>query len=83
MATQVMPSSCTRPSRETKSPLAKDATARLAKLDLSQNPESYLAIKPQMDNQGRVWLTVGNRTSVPITDVSILVAVVNSSGQAV
>jgi beta-barrel assembly-enhancing protease len=68
---------------QTKSPLSKDAMTRLATLDLSQNPETYLAIKPQMDKQGRVWLTVGNRTSVPVTDVSIVVAVVDGSGQVV
>jgi predicted Zn-dependent protease len=67
----------------TKSQIGKDAMARLAKLDLPQNPETYIAIKPQMDNQGRVWLQVGNKTSVPITDVTIVVAVVNQSGQAV
>jgi predicted Zn-dependent protease len=68
---------------QTKSPLSQEAMTRLAKLDLAQNPETYLAVKPQMDNQGRVWLTVGNRTSVPVTDVSIVVAVVNSAGQPV
>jgi predicted Zn-dependent protease len=68
---------------QTQSPLSREAMTRLAKLDLAQNPETYLSIKPQMDNQGRVWLTVGNRTSVPVTDVSIVVAVVNSAGQAV
>jgi predicted Zn-dependent protease len=67
----------------TKSGLGKDAMARLAKLDLPQNPETYLEIKPQMDKQGRVWLQIGNRTSVPITDVTIVVAVVNQAGQAV
>jgi predicted Zn-dependent protease len=67
----------------TKSQLGQDAMKRLARLDLAQNPETYLAIKPQMDNQGRVWLNVGNRTSVPVTDVTIVVAVVNQSGQAV
>ena len=67
----------------TKSQLGKDAMTRLARLDLAQNPETYLAIRPQMDNQGRVWLQVGNRTSVPITGVTIVVAVVNQSGQAV
>jgi beta-barrel assembly-enhancing protease len=68
---------------QTKSPLSRDAMARLGKLDLAQNPESYLSIQPQLDKQGRVWLTVGNRTSVAVTDVSIVVAVVHSSGQAV
>ena len=57
---------------------------RLAQLDLAQNPESYLSIQPA-DGQRRAasGCTVGNRTSVAVTDVSIVVAVVNSSGQAV
>jgi predicted Zn-dependent protease len=67
----------------TKSQLGQDAMQRLARLDLAKNPESYLAIRAQMDNQGRVWLQVGNRTSVPVTDVTIVVAVVNQAGQAV
>ena len=55
--------------------------ARLARLDLAQNPETYLAIQPQIDNQGRVWLTVGNRTTIPITGVTILVGVVDQTGR--
>jgi hypothetical protein len=51
--------------------------ARLARLDLAQNPSAYLSIQPQMDNQGRIWLTVGNRTTVPIGGVSIQVAVMD------
>ena len=58
-----------------------EAMAHLTRLDLAQNPETYLAIQAQMDNQGRVWLTVGNRTTVPITDVSILVGVVDQAGR--
>jgi hypothetical protein len=30
-----------------------------------------------MDNQGRVWLTIGNRTSVALRNVSVLVAVMD------
>lgn len=68
---------------QTKSSFSGDAMTRLSKLDLAQNPEAYLSIQPQMDRQGRVWLTVGNRTNVAVADVSILVAIVNSSGQPV
>jgi tetratricopeptide (TPR) repeat protein len=60
-----------------KSPLGQDAMQRLARLDLNQNPEAYLAVQPKIDNRGIVWLQVGNRTSVPISDVNILVAVVD------
>ena len=63
------------------SPFGTEAMARLARLDLAQNPETYLAIQPQIDNQGRVWLTVGNRTTIPITGVTILVGVVDQTGR--
>ena len=59
----------------------QEALGRLVRLDLAQNPETYLSIQPQLDNQGRVWLTVGNRTSVPITGVGILVGVVDQAGR--
>jgi beta-barrel assembly-enhancing protease len=64
-----------------KSQYGAEAMSRLARLDLGQNPETYLAIQPQLDNEGRVWLTVGNRTTVPITDVVILVGVVDQAGR--
>lgn len=57
--------------------------SRLARLDLGQNPETYLAIQPQMDEQGRVWLTVGNRTTAPIGRVTITVGVVDQAGNIV
>jgi predicted Zn-dependent protease len=64
-----------------KSKLGQEAQARLARLDLAQNPDNYLAIQPQLDQSGRVWLTVGNRTNVPVRNVSLQVAVVNQAGQ--
>jgi beta-barrel assembly-enhancing protease len=60
-----------------KSPYGEQAQARLVRLDLTQNPETYLAIQPQLDGQGRVVLTVGNRTAVPLGKVVILVGVVD------
>jgi predicted Zn-dependent protease len=66
------------------SPIGQEAQGRLVRLDLAQNPETYLAIQPQLDKQGRVWLSVGNRTSVPLTDVIVLVGVVDpSSGRTI
>lgn len=67
----------------TRSPWSQDAMAHLARLDLGQNPETYLAIEPQLDSQGQLLLTIGNRTSVPVTGVSVLVGVVDQSGQVV
>jgi hypothetical protein len=50
------------------------------KLDLPQNPATYLSIQPQLDNEGQVWITVGNRTNTPIRNVTIAVGVVDQSG---
>lgn len=66
-----------------KSKLGAEAMSRLARLDLGQNPETYLAIQPQLDEQGRVWLTVGNRTNTPIGGVTIAVGVVDQRGNIV
>lgn len=63
------------------SPFGQDAMARLMRLDLQQNPEAYLAIQPRLDNEGRVWLTVANRTPVPIRKVTVLVGVVDAMGR--
>jgi tetratricopeptide (TPR) repeat protein len=66
-----------------RSQLGADAMSRLTRLDLGQNPETYLAIQPQMDDQGRVWLIVGNRTPAPIGGVTIMVGVVDQGGRIV
>ncbi|MDH5176795.1 MAG: M48 family metalloprotease, partial [Gammaproteobacteria bacterium] len=66
-----------------KSQLGADAMSRLTRLDLGQNPETYLSIQPQMDDQGRVWLIVGNRTPTPIGGVTIMVGVVDQGGNIV
>jgi tetratricopeptide (TPR) repeat protein len=65
----------------TKSPIGEEALGRLVRLDLAQNPETYLSIQPQLDNQGRVWLTVGNRTKVAVRDVNLVVGVLDASGR--
>jgi predicted Zn-dependent protease len=66
-----------------KSPIGEEALGRLVRLDLAQNPETYLSIQPQLDNQGRVWLTVGNRTTTPVSNVTLVVGVVDQSGRTV
>jgi hypothetical protein len=43
----------------------------------------YLTIKPKLDRQGQLLLQVGNRSSKPLTDVSILVGLVDRSGRVV
>jgi len=62
-----------------KSSYGEQAQARLVRLDLAHNPETYLSIQPQLDGQGRVSLLVGNRTAVPLGKVVIMVGVVDPS----
>jgi predicted Zn-dependent protease len=66
-----------------KSQIGADAMTRLARLDLARNPETYLSIQPQMDERGQVWLTVGNRTTIPVSGVTIVVGVVDQAGNVV
>jgi len=66
-----------------KSPIGEEALGRLVRLDLAQNPETYLAIQPRLDNQGHLWLTVGNRTTTPVSGVVLVVGVVDQSGRTV
>jgi predicted Zn-dependent protease len=63
------------------SQFGQEAMARLTRLDVAQNPENYLSIQPQLDKQGRVWLAVSNRTTVPIAEVAILVGVIDQAGR--
>ncbi len=42
-----------------------------------------LAVKPKLDRQGRVWLALVNRSAEPVSDVSIVVGLVDGSGRTV
>jgi hypothetical protein len=63
-----------------KSQIGTEAMTRLTRLDLGHEPTD-LSGDPAPDGRaGCVWLTVGNRTSVPITAVTIVVGVVDQAG---
>ena len=72
-----------------KSELGRDAYARLSRLGgapvstAAPGADAALAIRPKMDKQGRVWLTVANRSSAAVTGVSIVVGVVDRSGRTI
>jgi predicted Zn-dependent protease len=66
-----------------KSTFGRDALDRLSRLDGGQHLEAYLSIEPRLDEHGRIALVVGNRLASPLTDVSILVGIVDRSGRTV
>ena len=81
------------------SALGRDASTRLGQLrggtatpahygpSSSPGPASAgdaaLAIQPQMDKQGRVWLAVSNRATVPVAHVRMVVGVVDRAGRSI
>jgi len=66
-----------------KSALGREALGRLDRLAGGVRGDDYLAVEPKIDEQGRIWLQVGNRANAPVTDVTILVGVVDRSGRTV
>ena len=66
-----------------KSALGREAMGRLSRLDGGQSLAQALVIEAKLDRDGRVWLAVGNRSSQSVSNVSVLVGVVNRSGRTV
>ncbi|MDJ0654344.1 MAG: M48 family metalloprotease [Xanthomonadales bacterium] len=64
-----------------RSPAGRTSSERLVKLDLPRRPDRYISIRRQIDNQGRVYIELGNRTSVPVSDVVVVLAYRDSSGR--
>ncbi|MDX1380137.1 MAG: M48 family metalloprotease [Xanthomonadales bacterium] len=57
------------------------AQAELVRLDLAQNPSRYVATRAALDAEGNVWVELGNRTGVPLTDIELSYAWIDASGQ--
>ncbi len=60
----------------------KAATAALVRLDLPDNPGTYLARRCDADGSGNLVVSVQNQTSVPLTGVQIEVTYTDGSGRA-
>jgi predicted Zn-dependent protease len=61
----------------------KRANAELVRMDLPQNPGTYLAAGVQFDAQGRVVVVVQNRSPVPLTDIRVTPALLDQLGRVV
>jgi len=67
---------------ESQSEAGKKAQAELVRLDLAQNPSRYIATRAALDANGIVWVEFGNRTNVPMTDIELSYAWLDSAGQS-
>lgn len=64
------------------SDIGRASQRELVVLDLPQNPARYVAVQPQLDASGRVWMLVQNRAPVPIENVVLAAVVANPAGGA-
>jgi predicted Zn-dependent protease len=61
----------------------KEAAVAAARLGISRNPGQYLAFRPQLGNDGQVYVALQNRAPLAVTGVRLTVALVDGSGQAI
>lgn len=70
-----------RTAAQSDSESGKKATRELVLLDLRNNPGNYVASRAAVDAENQVWVQIGNRTSVPLKDIVISYAWLDSQGQ--
>ncbi|MEM9305281.1 MAG: M48 family metalloprotease [Pseudomonadota bacterium] len=64
-----------------RTPAGRTATSRLLALDLPKRPDRYVAVGRRVDQSGRVYFEVGNRTAVSLRDVQVQFAYRDNAGQ--
>lgn len=66
---------------ESRSASGQEALASLVRLDLPDNPQSYLKVRLGLDRGNYLLAQVVNSTTVAVTDVELLVQVTDSAGR--
>ena len=62
------------------SPTGRAAQDAVVRLDLPQNPGSYLQLRTLLDSQGQLLVEVANPTRLPVTDLRLAIRYVDSFG---
>ena len=57
------------------------ANRELVLVDLSANPSRYIGSRTAVDNKNRVWIQIGNLTSVPLKNIEIRYDWLDDQGQ--
>ena len=60
----------------------QNARVEMVRLDAPQNPSRYVATQAAVDEANEVWALIGNRTSVPLRDIEVSYAWLDSQDQA-
>lgn len=66
---------------QSKSETSEKATRELVLLDLQNNPSKYIGSRAAIDRDNQVWIQFGNLTQVPIGNIVISYAWLDSQGQ--
>ncbi len=66
---------------QSESETSQKATLELVLLDLQNNPSKYVGSRAVVDRDNRVWIQIGNLTQVPIENIVISYAWLDSQGQ--
>jgi beta-barrel assembly-enhancing protease len=65
---------------DSQSPSGQAAQDAVVRLDLPQNPGTYLGVGSGLDGQGQLIVEVANPTRVPVTDVAIVIRYTDAGG---
>jgi len=65
------------------SAVGQAAAQEFMKMDLPKNVGNYVAAAPQTDSQGRVFVVVQNKSSVPLTGIQVTPVLIDASGRIV
>ncbi|MEE8397920.1 MAG: M48 family metalloprotease, partial [Desulfobacterales bacterium] len=59
----------------------RQATRSLIRLDLPNNPQKYLKVKPSQDSRGYVSATIHNTTDIAVRDLNLLIRYQDQQGK--
>jgi len=65
------------------SQIGQRAAAEFVRMDLPQNPGSYVATQGQLDPQGRVVVVIQNRAPAPLVGIQVTPVLVDAGGRIV
>ena len=66
---------------QSSSEAGKNAQRELVLLDLGQNPSAYISARPALDRSNRLWVQLGNQTSVPMKNIRVNITWLDDSGE--
>ena len=70
-----------RVAAQSNSELGVKAEGEILSMDLPERAASYVEIRPAVNNNGDLWVQIGNRTRTPLTNIEYRYAWIDDSGR--